>query len=106
MAKGDSLIEYKQLALTAVMLLGENAYGRAIHKRMEELSAGMRPMALVVVYATLDRLEKQGYLWSWLGGATKARGGRSKRYFQITPVGEKALRESLAVARNLLKELG
>jgi hypothetical protein len=44
MAKGDYLIEYKQLALTAVMLLGENAYGRAIHKRMEELAAGVRPV--------------------------------------------------------------
>jgi DNA-binding PadR family transcriptional regulator len=105
MAKGDHLVEYKQLALTAVMVLGENAYGGAIHKRMQELAAGSMPVALAVVYATLDRLEKQGYLWSWFGGATKERGGRSKKFFQITPAGEKALRDSLVVARNLLREL-
>ena len=105
MARGDYFIEYKHLALTAVMVLGDNAYGRAIHKRMEELAAGTRPVDLAVVYATLDRLENQGYLWSWFGGATKQRGGRSKKYFKITPAGEKALKESLAVARNLLREL-
>jgi DNA-binding PadR family transcriptional regulator len=105
MAKGDYLVEYKQLALTAVIVLGENAYGRAIQTRMQELAAGSRPVTLAVVYATLDRLERRGYLRSWFGGATKERGGRSKKFVQATPAGEKALRESLVVARNLLKDL-
>ena len=70
MAKRDYLIEHKQMALTAVIALGENAYGRAIHKRMQELAAGSRPVTLAV-YATLDRFEIQGYLRSWFGGATK-----------------------------------
>jgi hypothetical protein len=31
---------------------------------------------------------------------------RSKKFFQITPAGEKALRDSSAVARKILKKLG
>jgi hypothetical protein len=50
---------------------------------MHELAAGSMPVGLVVVYATWTG-EKQGYLWSWFGGATTERGGRSKKFFQIT----------------------
>jgi DNA-binding PadR family transcriptional regulator len=106
MAKGDYLSEYKQLALTAVIVLGENAYGTSIQKKMEELAACTRLVPLNAVYFTLDRLEELGFVRSWFGGATKERVGSSKKFFQVTPAGEKALRDSLAVAGNLLKELG
>ena len=106
MGKGDYLGEFEQLILTALMLLGENAYGMTIHERMEELVEGRRVVSLGAVYTTLDRLEKQGYVKSWFGGATEERGGRSKRFFEITAAGSRALRNSLAVAGNLLRELG
>jgi DNA-binding PadR family transcriptional regulator len=107
MGKGDYLGEFEQLALTAVTLLvPERCYGMTIHERMEELASGRRVVSLGAVYTTLDRLEKQGYVKSWFGGATEERGGRSKRFFEITAAGQRALENSLAVAGNLLRELG
>ena len=53
-----------------------------------------------------DRLEKKGYVRSWFGGATEERGGRSKRFFEITGSGELAVKNALKVAGNLLRELG
>src|ERR1035437_1938200 len=93
MAKGDNLGEFEQLILTALMILGsgENAYGMTIHEQAEKLASGLRLVSLGAVYTTLDRLEKKGYVRSWFGGATAERGGRSKRFFEITGSGELAV---------------
>ena len=47
------------------------------------------------MYTTLDRLEQKGYVRSWLSDPTRERGGRAKRYFEITGVGEKMLKKSV-----------
>ena len=43
------------------------------------------------MHSTLTRLEEKGFLTSYLGEPTRERGGRSKRYFQITASGITAL---------------
>ena len=43
---------------------------------------------------TLDRLEEKGYVSSWFSDPTPERGGRSKRYFHVEPLGMRALRRS------------
>jgi DNA-binding PadR family transcriptional regulator len=40
-------------------------------------------------------------LKSWLGGATQERGGRSKRFYEITPSGKKAVSESKSLRDEL-----
>ena len=102
MAKGDNLGEFEQLILTALMILRENAYGMTIHEQMEKLASGLRLVSLGAVYTTLDRLEKKGYVRSWFGGATEERGGRSKRFFEITGSGETAVKNALRVAKNMV----
>jgi PadR family transcriptional regulator PadR len=97
--------EFEQLVLTAVMLLGENAYGMTIHERVEEL----RPRTVVsigAVYTTLDRLERKGLVRSWHSDPTPERGGRSKRFFVVEGAGERALRESLERAIGMASALG
>jgi DNA-binding PadR family transcriptional regulator len=105
MAKGDNLGEFEQMNLAALMILGENAYGMTIHEQVEKLAAGVRLVSLGSVYTTLDRLEQKGYVRSWFGGATEERGGRTKRFFEITGAGEKALKNSAKVASNILDGL-
>jgi DNA-binding PadR family transcriptional regulator len=111
MARGDHLGEFEQLILAALMILGsgENAYGMTVHEQVEKLAAGIRPISLGACYTTLDRLEQKGYVRSWFGGATEERGGRSKRFFEITGAGEKALKNALRLANNMvagLREIG
>ena len=109
MAKGDHLGEFEQLILTALMILRENAYGMTIHEQVEKLAAGFRVVSLGACYTTLDRLEQKGYVRSWFGGATAERGGRSKRFFEITGSGELAVKNALRVADNMvtgLREIG
>jgi PadR family transcriptional regulator len=105
MAKGDNLGEFEQLILAALTILGADAYGMTIHERVEKLAAGLRSVSLGSVYTTLDRLEQKGYVKSWFSDPTPERGGRSKRYFEVTGAGEKALKTSATVASNILAGL-
>jgi hypothetical protein len=51
-------------------------------------------VAIGSVYAALERLEDKGFVTSELGEATPERGGRAKRYFQVTARGLKEVRET------------
>jgi PadR family transcriptional regulator PadR len=101
MPKGDYLGEFEQLILTAVLLLGENAYGLTIHGKVEQLAEG-RSVSLGSVYITLNRLQKKGYFTSWYSDPTPGRGGRAKRFFKITACGATALNDSIRVSANLV----
>jgi len=97
MGRSAFLGEFEQLTLLAVARLKEDAYGVAIRKEIEERSD--RPVAIGSVYAALDRMERKGLLHSQVGEPTPERGGRAKRFYELSPPGLKALvdaRETLA----------
>jgi PadR family transcriptional regulator len=100
MAKPDSLGQFEQLVLTAILTLRDDAYGVSIHAKAEELS---RPKAvsLGAVYVTLDRLEDKGLVSSRLSDPTPERGGRAKRCYQLEAFGERALQESAVTAKRI-----
>jgi PadR family transcriptional regulator PadR len=77
--------EFEELVLTMVGVLQEDAYGNAIVTEIKERLK--REVNLSAVHVTLYRLEDKGYVRSRMGGATKERGGRRKRIFQITNAG-------------------
>ena len=84
--------ELEQMLLLAVLRMADEAYGMAIRTELEGQTG--RHVARGAVYITLDRLERKGYLESWLGDPTAERGGRAKRFFALTPAGTAALRVS------------
>lgn len=74
------------------MRLGPGAYGMTVRREIE--SATGRDISIGALYATLARLEAKGFLKSWAGEPTAARGGRAKRHFDITGDGKSALRNT------------
>ena len=100
MAKREAPGQFEQVVLTAVLTLGDDAYGVSIFKKAQEL-VGPRSISLGAVYVTLDRMEDKGYLTSWLSDPTPERGGRAKRRYKLQPPGETALQESAATARRI-----
>ena len=84
-----TLGEFEQVILLAVLRLGDNAYGVTI--RDEIASCTDRQPSPGALYTTLDRLEERGFLSSAFGDPTPQRGGRSKRFFKVTPAGVKAV---------------
>ena len=96
----DSLGQFEQIVLTAILALDDNAYGVTIHAKVEELSRP-RKVTRGAVYATLDRMEDKHLVASWLSEPTKERGGRSRRHYRLEKPGQAALRESAKTARRL-----
>jgi DNA-binding PadR family transcriptional regulator len=93
-----ALGEFEQIVLLALLRLGDAAYGVAVAEEIAE-RAGRR-VTLGAIYTTLDRLESKGLVVSRTGEATAERGGRAKRYFRPTALGNEALEASqLALAR-------
>ena len=92
--------QFEQLVLTAILSLGEKAYGVTIHDAVGALAAP-KTVSLGSVYATLDRLEEKGLIESWLSDPTPERGGRSKRHYRLQTAGERALRESVMTSKRV-----
>jgi DNA-binding PadR family transcriptional regulator len=88
----DILGVFEQAVLLSIVRLGDNAYGRAIVKDAElRLN---RSVSFGAVQATLSRLEGKGLVRSELGPGSEARGGRPRRFYELTPMGSRALNET------------
>lgn len=84
--------ELEELVMLAVASLQKQAYGVAV---MDELLSRIgRKVTISTIHETLARLEKKGFLESYMGGATNERGGRKKRFFEVTAYGVKAMNEA------------
>ena len=90
MTRKHTLGDLELLVWLALMRLGPEAYGVPIAREIEGNT--MRFVPLGSVYAVLERLETRGLVYSTLGEATPERGGRAKRYFQMTAKGVREVR--------------
>src|SRR5687767_8992550 len=97
------LTDFELMILLAILRVGEGAYGVPIAHEIE--SIGNRRVALGAVYTALDRLERNGLVSSTIGEPTAERGGRAKRFFQVTPPGLGAAKETQRALMALWKDV-
>ena len=88
----EQLGEFEHLVLLAVARLGQDAYGVPIVDELEQQTG--RRVSRASVYVALKRLEAKELIVSTMGEPTPERGGRAKRYFQISPLAERRLIEA------------
>ncbi|MCP4726983.1 MAG: hypothetical protein GY863_18220 [bacterium] len=81
----------EEIVLLAVWKLGKSAYGVTIRKHVQESTE--KYWSIGAIYVPLERLERKGFVQSYSSEPTAERGGRSKRYFDITEEGLEALEE-------------
>ncbi|MEP0984211.1 PadR family transcriptional regulator [Ekhidna sp.] len=74
--------EFEELVLLTIANLAKDAYGVAILNDITERAN--RKLSIGALHSTLTRLEEKGYISSYLGEPTNERGGRRKRYFELT----------------------
>jgi DNA-binding PadR family transcriptional regulator len=97
--KGTNLGEFEELVLLTIAGLMSEAYSVAICDELE--SHTNRIVKLGVVHAVLNRLEEKGLVKSQLGEATKSRGGKRKRFYQLTIPGKASLVKAKAMRDQL-----
>jgi len=91
--------EFEELVLLTIAALDEDAYGVSIKEDIEKRTD--RSISIGALHSTITRLEEKGLIKSWLGDPTKERGGRRKRYIQLTNLGKVSLREMKALRDEL-----
>jgi DNA-binding PadR family transcriptional regulator len=95
----ETLGELEQLVLLAVLQVGSEAYGVPVQEEIQRRAR--RDLTLGTIYKTLTRLEAKGLVDSRVGAPTAERGGRAKRFYTVTAVGRRAIRNSLATLRRM-----
>lgn len=98
MSYKNNLGDLEMLVLAALVRLAPDAYGVAVGLEIEKRAD--RAISIGALYTTLSRLEEKGFAVSRVGEATAERGGRAKKYYEITAEGRAQLERSvLAVTR-------
>ena len=92
--------EFEELVLLTIATLSD-AYGVSIKESIEQRTD--RELSIGALHSTITRLEEKGYVKSWLGEPSQERGGRRKRYFEVTRAGKVALHEVKALRDELWK---
>ncbi len=91
--------EFEELVLLTIAVLNESAYGVSIKEDIEQRAD--RSISIGSLHSTITRLEEKGFITSWMGDPSQERGGRRKRYFQLTNQGKVALRNVKALRDEL-----
>lgn len=99
----DTLGEFEQLVLLAVLRLQSEAHAATVRETIEK--GARRRVTRGALYATLDRLTTKGFLGWEVEESTPARGGIPRRRFHVTKPGLAALRHSYNAVRTLSRGL-
>ena len=74
-----------------------------IREKLKEITG--KTWAFGAIFISLDRLEKKGFVESFLGDETPERGGRKKRIYQVTSYGLENLAEIRKIDQAMWKDL-
>ena len=91
MSRRYQIGEFEEVVMLTIGVLGGEAYGLAIKSEIEERME--RSVSLGALHTGLMRLENKGFLTSHLGDPTNKRGGKPKRFYQVTAEGQRELKE-------------
>ncbi len=86
--------EFEQVVLLAILRLGDEAYAIPVREEIEARTG--RTVSRGALYTALERLEAKKCLKSRMSDPLPERGGRSRRYYAVTPAGLTALRAARA----------
>ena len=97
MSNPSLLSRTEELLLLTVWRLRDDAYSLTIQESMSDLLG--RPVSIGAVYVPLERMARKGLLQTREGQPTEKRGGRRKRFYELSALGREALSEIEAVQR-------
>lgn len=95
----NSLGEFEQMVLLAVLQKAGDAYGVEVRREIE--AATGKQVTRGAFYTSLDRLKAKGFLTWELRAVEDVRGGHPQRYFEVTGAG----RDQLLRARQTMNQL-
>ena len=99
------MINGTEAAILSALVAGD-LYGLALIDRVKRVSRGKIALTLGSVYPTVYRMEQKGLVRSYWGDDSETKGGARRRYYRITGLGERQLRDLSAMLMPLRPRLG
>ena len=93
----ETLGNFEQLVLFAVLRLGDDAYGDTIRETLEANTG--RAVSSGAIYTALGRMEDRGLVTSKVGEAEGR--GRPRKYYALEKAGARALLETYSTVRTM-----
>ncbi len=100
----EQLGAFEHQVLLAILRLQGEAYSVPLVLEIEERTG--REVSQSSVFIVLQRLEKKGLLSSRLDDHAKKETGRVRRYFALTPLGLRRLKESRQALMRMWEGIG
>jgi len=101
--KETNLGEFQEIILLIIMSHDNKAYGAEIQREINEQLA--RVISRGALHTALTRLLEKGFLTAEVGGATKERGGRRKKFYSVSNSGKEALQEAKELRERLWAQI-
>jgi len=89
--------------LTAILCLGEDAYGVKIREKVIELTG--KSMVFGTLYNNLDQLVRKGYVITKQSFGVGVQSDGKKVFYSVTGEGKKALKKSREIQESLWSAL-
>lgn len=98
-----SLGEFEELVLLTVAAYNSEAYGVLI---LESLQKKLnKKVNISAIHVVLKRMENKGFVESKYGGITKERGGRRKKFYNITSLGKRILDNQYELRTSMYRQI-
>lgn len=101
--KGNYLGEFEEVVLLTVGILNDKAYTVKLQEAL--LDHSNRKATISAIHTVLHRMEEKGFLESSFGEATPERGGKRKRVFRLTQLGQRVLINTRDARQSLWKKM-
>ncbi len=91
--------EFEELVLLAIAILNDGAYGVAIKEEITGRTG--RKVSIGALQTAFKRMEDKGFVNSRFGESTAIRGGKRKKYYELTALGARVLQEAKELRMNM-----
>lgn len=99
----EEISRAEEMVLLAIWRLKEKAYGVSIRKQVRKDTG--KDYTYGTLYGLLRQMTYKGYIEKSLGDPIPKKGGRSRAYFSLTPLGVQALKDTVKLHRSLWKDI-
>lgn len=101
MSKVTALGHLEFIVLVSLHSFGDETWVGAVQNKVNEITGS--DVQYCNVFITLNQLQEKGFTSSYIGPSIRRRGGRGKRWFNITTSGVTAMRDTEKVLRGVLE---
>jgi PadR family transcriptional regulator PadR len=99
----NEISKAEEMVLLAIWRLAEEAYGVSIRRQIRKNTN--KDYTYGTLYGLLRQMERKGYIRKIKGRPLPKRGGRSKSYFKLTPMGVRALKDAIELHERMWKDV-